>query len=65
MTDHEWHIKPITHRKALLREAGYAPNNYAFRVWHFLPEQIRIDVEYVINRQFSQADHKPVMLANS
>lgn len=48
-----WNALKTAERKRLLKEAGYQPNNYAYRVWDFIPHHIKLDLIYVARRETS------------
>lgn len=51
MNKDQWNALKTAERKRLLKEAGYQPNNYAYRVWDFVPHHIKLDLIYVARRE--------------
>lgn len=45
-----WNRMTVSHRKTLLKEAGYTPNIYAYRAWDAVPFNVRLDLEYTHKR---------------
>lgn len=52
----EWNKLNIRERKRLVKEAGHAPNNYAYRAFNVIPRHIQDDIQYVIRREQAKAE---------
>lgn len=58
MNKDQWNSLKTSERKRLLKEAGYQPNNYAYRAWDFVPHHIKIDINFVARREAAKAEVK-------